>query len=114
MPPDLTQTGLSRLAWSLRRRWSYWASFRRSSFHDKGPPMQIFGRVLGACSLVVLSLPGAACTTPAEPPQERTAPVADDVKASDHPEAVLVDAFDGARTSRCSGTLLAPRVVLTA
>jgi hypothetical protein len=49
----------------------------------------------------------SACSPPSPSPSP--------VTASDHPESVLVDFFDGGHhTSACSGTLVAPRVVLTA
>ncbi len=52
----------------------------------------------------------AACGSSAGSDGSRPANIVGGVRASDHPEAVLVD-MDGAA---CSGSLIAPRVVLTA
>ena len=51
-----------------------------------------------------------ACSAGAGNDGSRPANIVGGVRASDHPEAVLVD-MDGAA---CSGSLIAPRVVLTA
>ena len=79
-------------------------------------------RTLQRLTLMALFAAASACAASAEPSDERfessdvtEAPIIGGTKATAYPEAVLIDMIQGGSfASACSGSMIAPRVVLTA